>query len=762
VEIYLVIIIVLILLAVSDLTVGVANDAVNFLNSAIGSKVAPRHIIMIVAGLGIMVGTVFSSGIMEVARKGIFNPEMFYFQEVMIIFVAVMFTDVLLLDLYNTFGLPTSTTISLIFALTGGAVSVSLLKLVESGQDASGFINFLNTGQLLVIVSGILLSVIIAFSFGAIFQFFTRLIFTFDVQKRLKRYGALWGGVALSFITYFILIKGAKGVSFITDDTVLWIKNHTSFILFVSFAFWAIVFQGLIWFTKVNILKPVVLVGTFALALAFAANDLVNFIGVPLAGLSSFEIASNSSDPFGLLMEGLRDPVKSNTLYLLLAGVIMVITLVFSKKARSVTKTEVQLGRQAEGFERFESSAISRTIVRLNLNFSRVYNGLIPQPIRNKINDRFKETHQVPQDGNAPAFDLLRASVNLMVASIIISFATSLKLPLSTTYVTFMVAMGTSFSDKAWGRESAVYRVNGVLTVIVGWFLTAFIAFIVSGFIAVIIFYSSIYGIGVLLALAVFFFVRTHFIHKERSQDEDEMEKIYYGSINNGLDGTINGFSATRDFLNSVVDIIDESIDGLWQENRVLLKQSLKNSKKINKKARIITANMFRTIKILKEDELIKDKKYGRIINAIQEIAFNTKFIVQNCFDHIDNNHTKPYQDEYNSLKQLIDFLRKEINNAQKILDNKDFSLYEDLKISAQHFKEIVDNFDLAQLARIKGDRSSLRNSLLFIRISGYMENIAVHIQSLLNALKKTYESFHQDEIKKLESQQGLADTLKK
>lgn len=728
--------------------VGVANDAVNFLNSAVGSKVAPRHIIMIVASLGILVGTVFSSGIMEVARKGIFNPQMFYFNEVMIIFVAVMLTDVLLLDLFNTFGLPTSTTVSLVFELTGAAVAVSILKLAEAGQDASVFITFINTNQLLVIVSGILLSIAIAFSLGAIFQFFTRLIFSFDIHSTIRRYGAVWGGIALTFIAYFLLIKGLKGISFLTDETIDWVKGHTEFILFVNFAIWTIVFQFLLWFTKVNILKPVVLAGTFSLALAFAANDLVNFIGVPLAGLASYEIVAGSSDPFGILMEGLRAPVKTNVLFLLGAGAIMVITLWISKKARSVTKTEVQLGRQTEGFERFESSALSRAIVRANVNFSKNYKRIVPDFIRDKINHRFKEIQPDLGDNDAPAFDLLRASVNLMVASVIISFATSLKLPLSTTYVTFMVAMGTSLSDKAWGRESAVYRVNGVLTVIVGWFLTAFIAFIAAGIIATIIFYGGVYGIGILLVLAAFFFYRTHFIHKERAADEEEMEKIYYSSVSNGLDGTINGFSATADYLNSVVDSIELSLDGLWQENRILLKQAVKDSKKINKKARIITANMFRTIKTLRPDDLIKDKKYGRIINGIQEIALNVKAIAQNSFEHIENNHTRPYQDEYDALKQLVEFLRKEIKEAQDILTSKDFSKYEDFKFTAQHFREIVDNFDLTQLSRIKGDQSSLRNSLLFLRISGYLENIAVHVQSLLNSMKKTYESFQLKELK--------------
>ena len=741
-EIYFVIVIILFILAASDLVVGVSNDAVNFLNSAVGSKVAPRHIILLVAGLGIVIGTTFSGGIMEVARKGIFNPEMFYFKELMVIFLAVMIADVLLLDMFNTFALPTSTTVSIVFELLGASVAVSILKLVESGSDIAGFVAFINTGKALAIISGILISVVIAFTFGVLIQFITRLIFTFDYNKRIKRYGAIWGSVAMTFITYFILVKGAKGITFLPEDTTKMIESNVGMILLVSIVFWFIVLQFLLIFTKVNILKPIVLIGTFALALAFAANDLVNFIGVPLAGMSSYIIAKTSGNPFGILMEELRNPVHSNTLILLGAGGIMVATLWLSKKARSVTKTEVNLGRQFEGFERFESSVLSRSIVRMMVGMSNVYKSTVPKSIQRGFTRRFQNAAPAIKDKNAPAFDLLRASVNLMVASVLISFATSLKLPLSTTYVTFMVAMGSSLADKAWGRDSAVYRINGVITVIGGWFFTAFSAFTVAGIFGVIIFYGGIAAIIIMLLIAGYILFRTHILHKERSKDEEEMEDIYHQTMQNSLEGTVGSLDAIGEYLLNSAEQIQEAVKGLYEEDRILLKQTKKRAKKLIKKSRLITQNIFRTVQILEEQEIKKGKKFGKIINAIQEIALNTRTIVQNCFEHIDNNHIRPHKDEFDSMVMLSDFLRKEVNEAVTILHSKDFSNIQDFKDSLSHFKDISDNFDLTQVSRIKRNETSARNSLLYLRISSDAENIANHISNLVTALKSTYESF--------------------
>jgi phosphate/sulfate permease len=745
VEIYLILVIILFILAASDLVVGVSNDAVNFLNSAIGSKVAPRHIILIVAGLGILVGTTFSSGLMEVARKGIFNPQMFYFEEIMIIFVAVMITDVLLLDLYNTFALPTSTTVSIVFELLGASVAVSILKLVNAGEDFGGFVNYINSSKAIAIISGILLSIVIAFTVGAVVQFITRLIFTFDFQARIKRYGAIWGSIALTAITFFILIKGAKGVSFLTKETTTWILTNTELILIISLGFWFLVIQSLLLFTKVNILKPVVLIGTFALALAFAGNDLVNFIGVPLAGMNSFEIAVQDANPLQVVMEGLTKPIQSNTIILLVAGGIMVVALWFSKKSRSVTKTEVNLGRQNEGLERFESSPLSRSIVRINVGLTNSYQKFMPTILQTAIKKRFEYARPNDRKEGAPAFDLLRASVNLMVASILISFATSLKLPLSTTYVTFMVAMGTSLSDRAWGRESAVYRVNGVITVIGGWFITAFMAFSVSAIFALIIFYGGFIATACLLIFTAFILTRTYLFHRERSKDQDEMEELFSKSMQNGYDGTINAFNSIMDYLNTSIEIIEDSIQSLKIEDRHGLKSTSKKARKLTKKARLLTSTIFRIVQLLEEKEIKKGKKFGKIINSVQEIALNTRSIAQNNFDHVENNHTRLSDEEYNSLNQLIELLKKEVRESNEILDSKDFSKLDEFKNTISDFKDIADSFDLDQITRIKSNRTTARSSLLYLRVSSDIENISGHLEGLITSAKSTFESFSKD-----------------
>nr|HPI22823.1 inorganic phosphate transporter [Spirochaetota bacterium] len=459
------------ILAIFDLVVGVSNDAVNFLNSAIGARVASIKVILIVAGLGIMAGVTFSSGMMEVARKGIFHPEHFILPELLIIFVAVMLTDVLLLDLFNTFGLPTSTTVSIIFELLGASVAVSLIKIYAANESFVLLGQYINTAKVLAIISGIFLSVAIAFSVGIAAQFFSRMLFTFDYGKRLRRYGGIWGGLALTMIVYFIIIKGAKGASFLTQQHMDWIHVNTVAILCATFVGSTALLQALIVVANVNILRPIVLAGTFALAMAFAANDLVNFIGVPLAGFGAYASGMAAANPLTATMEALKEPVRTDTLLLLAAGAVMVLTLFYSKKARTVTKTEVSLGRQDEGAERFESFFLARIIVRMGTGFMEGLRTVLPGRLVRAVAARKDMSMAQPAataDGEVPSFDLIRASVNMMVASALVSFATSLKLPLSTTYVTFMVAMGTSLADGAWDRESAVYRVSGVLMVIGG------------------------------------------------------------------------------------------------------------------------------------------------------------------------------------------------------------------------------------------------------------------------------------------------------
>jgi len=555
VEIYLAIIAVLVCLAVIDLIVGVSNDAVNFLNSSIGSRVAPYFVIMIIASLGMLAGVTFSSGMMEVARKGIFQPQLFLMPELITIFLAVMLTDVLLLDLFNTFGLPTSTTVSIVFELLGAAVAVSLIKIYAAGHGVEELINYINTAKALAIITGILLSVFIAFVCGAIAQFISRLIFTFDYLPRLKRYGGIWGGVSLSIIIYFILIKGAKGASFLSTETVSWINHHTWTILAGNCLVFGLLFQFLALFTKVNVLKPIVLVGTFALAMAFAANDLVNFIGVPLAGMEAYHVAAASPDPMHMTMEALQAKIQSNTYLLLAAGVIMIVTLWFSKKARSVTETSVNLSRQEEGDERFGSSVLSRGIVGM---FSALFNlthATVPAAIRRKTARRLDPSRAksiIIRDGVEPAFDLVRASVNLIVASAVVSYATSMKLPLSTTYVTFMVAMGTSLADQAWGKESAVYRVTGVLTVVGGWFLTALIAFAVSSIFAMAISYLKIYGIVGLILFVGYIVWRSFHYHAKKEEEAGIISNL---NLKSGIDADFavnTSFEQVGHFLNEV------------------------------------------------------------------------------------------------------------------------------------------------------------------------------------------------------------------
>jgi phosphate/sulfate permease len=756
-ELYLVIVIVLFFLAISDLMVGVANDAVNFLNSAVGSKAAPFKVIMTVASLGIIIGVTFSSGLMEIARKGIFNPEMFLFTEVMVIFLAVMLTDVLLLDLFNTFGLPTSTTVSLIFELIGAAVAVSIIKISSQGEPLSVLFEYINTAKALAIISGILISVVVAFTSGAIVQFFTRLIFTFDFQRKIRRYGGLWGGFVLTFITYFILVKGAKGAIFLSAENIEWILNNTDKILLYSFIIWGVIIQFFVMFTKVNVLKPIVLAGTFALALAFAANDLVNFIGVPLAGFSSYIIASVSNEPFNLSMGALKEPVHTNSLFLIIAGLIMMLTLWFSKKARTVTKTEVNLGRQFDGFERFESSILSRSIVRMVISIFEFFKSFTPAPIQKIIQRRLDKTAFQPEkdkDNNLPAFDLLRATVNLMVASVLISFATSLKLPLSTTYVTFMVAMGTSLADRSWGRESAVYRVNGVLTVIGGWFFTAFMAFTIAATFATIIYFGHLTAIILLVILAIFIVFKTHFFHKAREKESEELEKVNIDDKMVSSEVVKTNVDFITQYLDSVSQNIACSLEGLYEEDRKILKRCIKEGKKITKHSNMIVSNIFKEVKMLKDDEIKEERKYGKIVASLREVATNLKNLNQRCHDHIENNHSKPNKEQIEDLKFFNKLISSQIKESITYLSSAKSDGFKKVEDIMSEIKKSSVKLDKNQVQRIKKNTSSVKNSLLFMEVVSDTENISNQIFTLTTSLKTNLEAVAPKE-KKIQNKTG-------
>jgi phosphate/sulfate permease len=742
-DIYYFALFILIGLAVSDLIVGVSNDAVNFLNPSIGSRVAPRHVIMIIASLGMLVGVTFSSGMMEVARKGIFHPQFFTMPELITIFLAVMLTDILLLDLFNTFGLPTSTTVSIVFELLGAAVAVSLIKIYDSGHSYATLVNYINTGKAFVITMGILLSVVLAFFFGVVVQFISRLVFTFDYQKRMKRWGGIWGGIALSVITYFILIKGAKGTSFLSPDAVAWIRTHTWLIFSVSFLFFAFFLQLLMTFTRINIFKPIVLAGTFALAMAFAGNDLVNFIGVPLAGLSAYNVAAATGNPLTVTMEALQKPIQSSTFLLLIAGIIMVVTLWFSRKSRTVSKTELTLGRQDEGIERFGSSALSRIIVSMVYPIYGFINRFMPVPLKRTIAGRLDPDAYVSnstKDGQTTSFDLLRASVNLMVASAVVSFATSLKLPLSTTYVTFMVAMGTSLSDQAWGRESAVYRITGVLTVIGGWFFTAFVAFSVSFIFASILHYLKLPAIIGLVVLACILIVHSYRYHFKKEKESSTIEAFSLKDVNEADTAILTTFEQTGLFLKEISDTLGTCFEAAFTEDRQRLKDTKVETEKIQKWADVIVANIFKTLFLLHREDISSTQRYSHTIRSLQSISESHSDIIMRVHEHFENYHigfTDPQKEELRKIKTQV--TRLLWNTSIMLLWRKKVD-YDYIANQCRKLNELVNEFDKNQIKRIQNAESKTRLSILFYGILENSLKIAEQTRDLLEIFRESFE----------------------
>lgn len=751
-DVFIISIIILAALAIFDLIVGVSNDAVNFINSSIGSRAASRNVIMVIASLGMLAGVTFSSGMMEVARKGIFNPQFFLLEELLTIFLAVMLTDIFLLDLFNTFGLPTSTTVSIVFELLGAAVAVSVMKIHMLGESMITLIQYINTGKALAIVSGILLSVVLAFCCGAFTQFVSRLIFTFDYQEKIKRYGGIWGGICLSIITYFILIKGAKGTSFLSPEIVTWIKENTFIIMSFSFVFFGVIFQCLVLFTKVNILKPIVLLGTFALAMAFAANDLVNFIGVPLAGFEAYKVAFASADPLTMTMGALQKKVQSNTLMLLGAGMIMVITLWMSKKARTVSKTELSLSRQDEGAERFGSFALSRAVVGMVTSVFDLVNRIVPTSARRWVARRMDPSLYKPEvaaDGKRqPSYDLLRASVNLMVASAVVSFATSMKLPLSTTYVTFMVAMGTSLSDQAWGRESAVYRVTGVLTVIGGWFFTALTAFTISFIFATAISHFKIAAIIGLVLLVSFLIWKSFVYHSGVKEDDSEITAL---KLKEGIDAVHAenvSFEQTGIFLREVSQNLRVCFDAMLKDDRRRLRSLRSETKILQNHANTIIANIFKTLYLLNHDYSEHTQKYSKTVGALQEITESYRDIVLRCYNHTINYHSGLLESQKEDLKQVRISINRLLENTSIMLLKRKKVDYDYIEKQCEKLENLIDDLNRNQIIRIQGLESKTRLSILFY---GFLENsgkIATNTKVLLDIFRDYFKMEKEDDDK--------------
>jgi phosphate/sulfate permease len=634
-DIYVFAVGILFAVAILDLMVGVSNDAVNFLNSSVGSRVAPRHTIMIVASLGILAGVTFSSGMMEVARKGIFHPQFFVMLELITIFLAVMITDILLLDLFNTFGLPTSTTVSIVFELLGAAIAVSIVKITQIDQSMM---------------------------------------------------------------------------------TLL---------------------------TRINILKPIVLTGTFALAMAFAANDLVNFIGVPLAGFHTFALAKAATDPLTVPMAALQQKIHTNTFFLLAAGAIMVATLWLSRKARTVTKTEVNLGRQEEGLERFDSSQLSRIVVRMATRMIDAIGRICPKPLRLWTMRRFDSTNVRPvpgYDGSIPEFDLLRASVNLMVASALVSWATSMKLPLSTTYVTFMVAMGSSLADQAWGLESAVFRVTGVLTVIGGWFFTALSAFTVAlTFAFILTVLNKWAAILLLLTIAGLMIYRNFRIHGLREKAASELELLDLKRVTSADFAVRTCFEHSGSYLNVIRGHLSRCFDGILTQNRKQLKRLRRETSKVQSWSNIIVANIFKTMRLLQHEDAIRAGKYAYVISALQEISESLRDLILRCHVHTSNQHSGLLPAQKKELQQVRKCVEGLLDETARILLNRQPFNYGDVARNYVELKQLLEEFDRHQIDRIRSSASKTRLSILLYGITNACLKISEQTLQLLTIFDETF-----------------------
>ena len=743
-NIYLFMMIALTILAVLDIVVGVSNDAINFLNSAIGSKVISLRTIMIVASVGIFIGAVFSSGMMEVARKGIFNPREFYFDEIMVIFMAVIITDILLLDFFNTLGLPTSTTVSIVFNLLGASVIMSIFKIIESeSQTLADIGTYINTEKAITIISGILLSVLIAFSVGAFVQWISRLIFTFQFEKKIKNFGALFGGIALTSITYFIFIKGLKGTPYY-KDMAGFLKNNELILVLVSFLIFTVfsyIFQKV---SQKSILIIIILVGTFGLALAFAGNDLVNFIGVSMAAYHSYEAWSVSGiDPSLFSMESLDKKVPAEPILLFIAGGIMVVTLWFSKKAKTVAETEIGLSRQHDTHEKFKPNLFSRSIVNISFKLSSGLNSILPTSVGKSIEKSFDRNNEFminkDQSIDAPAFDMIRASVNLMVAGVLISIATAMKLPLSTTYVTFMVAMGTSLADRAWGRESAVYRVAGVVNVIGGWFLTALGAFIASGVVVFLINWDKETMVPVLLLLTLLLLLRNFLQHKKKESQLSHKELKMTESVT--VQGIISESAANiSNVLSRTTKIYGRILKGLSSQDLNILKKSKKGVTKLDNDIEELRDNIFFLIKSLDETSVRGSSFYIAILAYLTDIAESLKFISKKSYKHINNQHQKLKFNQLRDLMEIDNRLNLMYNEIIDVFNSKKFDRISIIMAQKEEVIGLISEKIDAQIERTRSEESSPKNTTLYFNIILETKDLVKNTMSLMEEYHTSYK----------------------
>lgn len=729
------------MLAIFDLLVGVSNDAVNFMNSAVGAKVARYRTIIIVAAVGVFAGAILSNGMMDIARHGIFQPANFSFYEIMCILLAVMVTDVVLLDVFNTLGLPTSTTVSMVFELLGGTFILAILKIIGDETGLLSLGDMMNTEKALSVIMGIFLSVAIAFIAGTLVQYISRIIFSFNYKKHLSWTIGIFGGISVTSLSYFVLIKGLKSAPFMSAESLAWIDQNTTLLVAGCFVFFTLLMQILHW-CKVNVFRIIVLLGTFALALAFAGNDLVNFIGVPLAGFSAYTdyvANSNGAGIHDFMMSSLMSSAKTPAIFLFASGIIMVYALATSKKAKNVIKTSVDLARQEEGDEMFGSSALARTIVRRATTINEFMVKVIPVGMRRWIDSRFNKDEVILENG--AAFDMVRAAVNLVLSGLLIIIGTTMKLPLSTTYVTFIVAMGSSLADRAWGRESAVYRITGMLSVIGGWFITAFVAFTICALVTAIMFYTSFVGMFVFICVAVFLLVRSNikYSKKEKAEQQDDTFKRMMASKDKAEVLSLLRLHVKEtltDYINYTEQAYMQVTDGFINEDLKQLKKvmsSTDDQKKMLKKRRRKEILGLRRIPIPIAIE--KNTWFHLGSNSCEQMLYCLKRICEPCKEHVDNNFNPISKDCIAEFLPIREELCQLMDRTQIVIENNNYAEADDILVKGDALKNKISALRKQQMNRMQeADSTSLKASMVYLNILQESQELVSIWRHLLRA----------------------------
>lgn len=729
------------MLAIFDLLVGVSNDAVNFMNSAVGAKVARYRTIIIVAAVGVFAGAILSNGMMDIARHGIFQPANFSFYEIMCILLAVMVTDVVLLDVFNTLGLPTSTTVSMVFELLGGTFILAILKIIGDETGLLSLGDMMNTEKALSVIMGIFLSVAIAFIAGTLVQYISRIIFSFNYKKHLSWTIGIFGGISVTSLSYFVLIKGLKSAPFMSAESLAWIDQNTTLLVAGCFVFFTLLMQILHW-CKVNVFRIIVLLGTFALALAFAGNDLVNFIGVPLAGFSAYTdyvANSNGASIHDFMMSSLMSSAKTPAIFLLASGIIMVYALATSKKAKNVIKTSVDLARQEEGDEMFGSSALARTIVRRATTINEFMVKVIPVGMRRWIDSRFNKDEVILENG--AAFDMVRAAVNLVLSGLLIIIGTTMKLPLSTTYVTFIVAMGSSLADRAWGRESAVYRITGMLSVIGGWFITAFVAFTICALVTAIMFYTSFVGMFIFICVAVFLLVRSNikYSKKEKAEQQDDTFKRMMASKDKAEVLSLLRLHVKEtltDYINYTEQAYMQVTDGFINEDLKQLKKvmsSTDDQKKMLKKRRRKEILGLRRIPIPIAIE--KNTWFHLGSNSCEQMLYCLKRICEPCKEHVDNNFNPISKDCIAEFLPIREELCQLMDRTQTVIENNNYAEADDILVKGDALKNKISALRKQQMNRMQeADSTSLKASMVYLNILQESQELVSIWRHLLRA----------------------------